>query len=84
MSGIGARRGFKREIIFADLINNSEVFRMALSNALIRLSLINGEVLSATVVKGICKSDVQLEIKDLNENYELGCSIKAAEANSIN
>lgn len=82
MSGKGARRGFKREKIFVELINNNSHFRKNIENFLYQLNIIKGTIVSSEDVKGTCKSDVRLHIKDTDGKIHiLGCSLKAAEAN---
>ncbi|WP_423800761.1 hypothetical protein [Neobacillus sp. SAB-20_R2A] len=82
MSGDGARRGYAREALFAELINDNSEFRKILTDGLNDLDLIRGEVISAQDVKrNSCKSDVILEVRETYNSYEMGCSLKAAAAN---
>lgn len=82
MSSEGAKRGFKRETLFVNLIKNNEGFRENLEKALSQLNICEGEIVSAKDVKRTCKADVKLQLIDANgRTEEIGCSIKAAEAN---
>lgn len=67
-----AKKGFKHEQLFTDLINNNPSFNELLCNYL----GIEGS-LRATNVKGYEKSDVNLSFN----NNVIGCSIKSAKAN---
>lgn len=80
MSGEGAKRGFKRETIFVHLINHNDTFRKSLEHALTQLNLLNGKIVSAVDVKQTCKSDVKIFMINNGRDAELGCSLKAAEA----
>jgi hypothetical protein len=75
MSGTEAKRGFKRETIFVNLVNNNSVFRLSLETALADLGIIEGKIIFARDVKSTCKSDVKLFTLD----KEVGCSLKSAE-----
>lgn len=82
MSGIGAKRGFSRETLFSELINNDNKFRANLEHSFYQLGIFDGEIISAEDVKSSCKSDVKIYVKDkFGYKGELGCSLKAAEAN---
>jgi len=78
----GAKRGFKRETIFVELINNNANFRKDLEKTINQFNLTNGKIMFAEDVKSTCKSDVNIQIKENNgQTIELGCSLKSAEAN---
>lgn len=82
MSGAGAKRGFKRETIFVELINDNHLFRKNFETALYQLGIIEGNIMSAEDVKSTCKSDVKVKVQTPSgQIYEIGCSLKAAEAN---
>lgn len=82
MSSEGAKRGFKRETLFVNLIKNNAEFRKNVEKALSQLDICEGEIVSASDVKRTRKADVKLQLNDsLGRSEELGCSLKAAEAN---
>lgn len=81
MSGFGAKRGFKREVAFAKLINENHKFRQNLQTGLSEMNISNGRIRSARVMNDRFKADVKVLINENETEYELGFSLKAADAN---
>lgn len=76
----GAKRGFKRETYFCELVNKEEKFNIQLRSALDELDIIKGEITFAKDVKSSQKSDVVISIQ-ADSLQEVGCSMKSAELN---